>query len=228
VLALVIVVVVVVAAIGIVFAAITREIPKPATESGESRRAPAHRSRRSRPDTVPGKGMEVVASAGLTVVATGKQVGQSIAELAKSTVAGPSPNGGSDATAMSTEDDLPEPAAPHRPRGQAVPSWQRTDHIVSGPEEMVPPATTGAVPAATATVPLQRVPTAPRMRVAEPVAAPALTRADMRRLRLYPRWWQRLRSLVILAILVLAAGLGVGAAIGYVLISAYRLISGSL
>jgi hypothetical protein len=194
--------------------------------------------------------MEVVASAGLTVVATGRQVGQSLAELAKSTVAGRSSNGSGEAAPAvagldgSGPDEPPTPVpftpsttaqpeaapvapvavpgpplealepdapAPARPRGQAVPSWRHTDPLAPEP---------------VATVPLRRVPVPTAMPV--PVPAEPLTQTDGRKVRLYPRWWQRLRSLIVLVILMLVGGLALGAAIGYVLVTAYRFISGSL
>jgi hypothetical protein len=176
------------------------------------------------------------------VVATGRQVGQSLAELAKSTVAGHSSNGAAEAApAVAGLDEPPAPVpfapsraapaeaapaavpgppldalepdapAPARPRGQAVPSWRHTDPLAPEP---------------VATVPLRRVPAPTAMPV--PALAEPLPQADGRKVRLYPRWWQRLRSLIVLVILMLVGGLALGTAIGYVLVTAYRFISGSL
>jgi hypothetical protein len=210
---------VVVAAIAVVTYSVTKEMSKPATESNGQRREPGRSSRLKPMATA-----AVAASkgGGRTVVDSGRQIGRNLAELAKSSVAmpaapvkpqtPPSPNGAGGTTAAPATRSHPvRTAAADAP---ARPSTRES-------------ARTGATRVATAarTV-IRSVPGAVEPSEEYEFIVPSVPRRA--RQRLYPRWWRRIFSFVVLGLLTLAFGIAVGAAIGALLAFANRAIQGSL
>jgi hypothetical protein len=208
---------VVVAAIAVVTYSVTKETSKPATESNRQRREPG-RSSRLKPI---GTAAVAASKGGRTVVDSGRQIGRNLAELAKASVAmpagpvksqpRPSPNGSGGAAAAAA------PATRRRPAA---------DDARSRPSPAAT-ARTGATRVATAarTV-IRSVPGAVEPSEEYEFIVPSVPRRA--RHRLYPRWWRRIFSFVVLGLLTLAFGIAVGAAIGALLAFANRVIQSSL
>jgi hypothetical protein len=218
---------VVVAVIGLMAYAITRQMSKPATESKPQRRETSNGSRRTAISTA----AVVATKSGRTVVDSGRQVGRSLAELAKSSVAmptgeaatrPPAPNGAGRTT----------PTAPGRaPRAPATGR--------AGAAAAAAPVAAAASTATPAATPLSsRIATL----IPRPAPRPAATTEDQSeeyefivpsvprrsQQRLYPRWWRRVFSFVALGLLTLAFGVAVGAAIGALIAFLNRAIQSTL
>jgi hypothetical protein len=207
---------VVVAAIAVVTYSVTKELSKPATESNGQRREQGRGSRLK-----PIASAAVVASkGGKTVVDSGRQFGRNLAELAKSSVAmpaeppaRPSPNGAGGATAA--------PSTRRRPAAGGQPAAPAPQ-----PSKVAARAGATVVAARAARSVIRAVPGAVEPSEEYEFIVPSVPRRA--RHRLYPRWWKRIFSFIVLGLLTLAFGIGVGAAIGALLTLVNRAIQSSL
>jgi hypothetical protein len=166
---------------------------------------------------------------GRTLVDSGRHIGQSLAELARSSIAiAPSPS------TETTDDEATQGQTEVRGPAQVVPLAQPPD--VGDSDEIRenghPPLSAEASPVVSASEPAAR--RAPARR------PPAVAYADERyeevfepieqasNERLYPPWWQRVLSFVLLALIVGVIGIVAGTAIGAALAFLYRFVTDSL
>lgn len=116
----------------------------------------------------------------------------------------PGTTSASETTDMAHTPDIAGPPIPRSPRGRAVPSRRQATAagaaVLARPEYRMPEDDFDDAP---------------------------IDDVDGRRERLYPAWWQRIASFVMLGIIVAALGLGAGTAIGALLAFLYRAVTRS-
>jgi hypothetical protein len=241
---------VVIAVAVVVFVWLTTKMMKPATESPEERRDAAGSSAPMKTSPT-ARAAAVTAKGGRTVVDSGKQFGRNLVELAKSSVTIPPAQGGPPPPRPPTPPAPPSTAAPNGSRTPgrynqpkpgpdpvpvAVASSAATSASPSAPATSAPPASTG-VRAVASSLRAAAATTASRL-----AAQPAAQRSDpseeyefivpsvprRARVRLYPPWWKRVFSFVVLGALTLACGIAVGTAIGALIAFLNRAVQSSL
>jgi hypothetical protein len=237
------IVVVVAVAIAVVTFEVMSEVRKPATKTSNSRR---HRRQRSERRVFAGvaaaastaRRSVALTKGGRTVVETGRHVGQTLADLARSSIA-IAPEAPPRAPAQ------PEVESEVRGDGRVVPLTAGMGENLAAPIHSEPPPEMPSPPAPPAPSPApgprrgQAVPSWHHAEVREAAEPPPMAERPMiytrqvesprasvpgKRPRVYPPWWRRVFSLITLAVLLGALGLATGTALGAFLAFLYRVV----